>query len=83
MPSMDLFERQSDAYREEVLPKRVRGRVAIEAASGFGWARYVGLEGAVIAMTGFGASAPGEVLFRKFGFTKEHVADVMKNVLRG
>lgn len=83
MPSMDLFERQSDAYREEVLPKRVRGRVAIEAASGFGWARYVGLEGAVVAMTGFGASAPGEVLFRKFGFTKEHVADVMKNVLRG
>ena len=81
MPSMDLFEHQSEAYREEVLPKCVGGRVAVEAASAFGWARYVGLEGAVVSMTGFGASAPGEVLFRKFGFTKEHVADVMKRVL--
>ena len=83
MPSMELFEEQSGAYRESVLPRAVRARVAIEAASGFGWERYVGLDGAVVAMTGFGASAPGDVLFRKFGFTKEHVAEVMKKVLRG
>lgn len=83
MPSMELFEEQSGAYRESILPRAVRARVAIEAASGFGWERYVGLDGAVVAMTGFGASAPGDVLFRKFGFTKEHVAEVMKKVLRG
>ena len=83
MPSMELFEEQNDAYHESVLPRAVRARVAIEAASGFGWERYVGLDGAVVAMTGFGASAPGDILFRKFGFTKDHVAEVMKKVLRG
>ncbi|MGP1585583.1 MAG: transketolase [Schwartzia sp. (in: firmicutes)] len=81
MPSMDLFERQSAAYREDVLPRSVRARVAVEAATDFGWARYVGLDGDVVAMTGFGASAPGETLFKKFGFTKETVSDAMKKVL--
>ena len=56
--------------------------MAVEAAAGFGWARYVGLDGDVVAMTGFGASAPGEMLFEKFGFTKEKVAEAMKKVLR-
>lgn len=82
MPSMDLFDRQSEAYQEEILPRCVRARVAVEAAAGFGWAHYVGLDGAVVAMTGFGASAPGETLFKKFGFTKEKVAEAMKKVLR-
>ena len=64
------------------MPRSVRARVAVEAAAGFGWARYVGLDGDVVAMTGFGASAPGEMLFEKFGFTKEKVAEAMKKVLR-
>ena len=81
IPSMDLFDSQSEAYREEVLPRGVRARVAVEAATDFGWARYVGLDGDVVSMTGYGASAPGERLFEKFGFTKEKVSDAMKKVL--
>ncbi len=81
MPSTDLFDRQDETYRESVLPKAVRARVAIEALSGFGWEKYVGLDGAVIAMTGFGASAPGGALFRKFGFTVEHVVETVRKVL--
>ncbi len=82
MPSMDLFENQNDTYKEEILPHNVRARVAVEAAAGFGWERYVGLDGAVVAMTGFGASAPGEQLFKKFGFTGDKVAEAMKKILR-
>lgn len=81
MPCMDLFEQQSDAYKESILPKHVRARVAVEALSGFGWERYVGLDGAVVCMHGFGASAPGPVLFKKFGFTTEHVVEVTKKVV--
>lgn len=73
MPCMDLFEIQDTEYKERVLPKAVRRRVAVEALCGFGWDRYVGLDGAVIAMNGFGASAPAEQLFERFGFTVEHV----------
>lgn len=80
MPCMDLFEEQSREYRESVLPKEVRKRVAVEALGSFGWGRYVGLDGAVIAMEGFGASAPAEQLFEKFGFTAEHVVDVVKEL---
>ena len=82
MPSMDLFENQNDTYKEEILPHNVRARVAVEAAADFGWERYVGLDGAVVAMTGFGASAPGEQLFKKFGFTGDKVAEAMKKILR-
>jgi len=81
MPCTDLFEQQSDAYKESILPKNVRARVAVEALSGFGWERYVGLDGAVVCMHGFGASAPGPVLFKKFGFTTEHVVEVAKKVV--
>ncbi len=81
MPSMELFDHQDATYRESVLPGGVRARVAIEALSGFGWEKYVGLDGAVIAMPGFGASAPGGTLFRKFGFTKEHVVETVKRLL--
>ena len=82
MPCMDLFAQQEDAYKESVLPKKIRARVAVEAGVGFGWSRYVGLDGAVVDMRGFGASAPQAVLFRKFGFTKEHVAEVMREVIK-
>ncbi|MDO5407072.1 MAG: transketolase [Eubacteriales bacterium] len=82
MPSMDLFEQQSAEYREIVLPKAVRSRVAVEALSGFGWERYVGLDGAAVTMQGFGASAPANLLFEKFGFTAEHVAETVKQVVR-
>lgn len=81
MPCMDLFERQSDEYKEKILPKKVRARVAVEAAANFGWGSYVGLDGATVTMPGFGASAPAGVLFKKFGFTKENVAKVMESVL--
>ena len=81
MPCVDLFEQQSDDYKESVLPKNVRARVAIEAASDFGWQKYVGLDGATVTMHGFGASAPAGTLFKKFGFTVENVVDTFKKTL--
>lgn len=69
MPSWELFERQSQAYRDAVLPPAVTARVAVEQASTFGWERYVGLTGMTIVMTTFGASAPLKELTTKFGFT--------------
>lgn len=81
MPCMELFAAQDEDYRERVLPRAVRARVAVEAASGFGWGRYVGLDGSAVTMEGFGASAPADVLFRKYGFTVENVARVMKDVI--
>lgn len=80
IPCMDLFEEQSKEYKESVLPNAVRKRVAIEALSGFGWERYTGLDGAVVAMKGFGASAPQNLLFKKFGFTVENVVKVAKGL---
>ena len=82
MPSMDLFEQQSDDYKESVLPRSVRKRVAVEALSGFGWERYTGLDGAVISMQSFGASAPAGLLFKKFGFTAEHVVETVEKILK-
>lgn len=75
MPSWLLFEEQSDEYKEGVLPKRVTKRLAIEAANPLGWHKYVGSEGKVIAMEGFGDSGPGEELFEKFGFTVDNVVE--------
>ncbi len=80
MPSMDVFEAQSDEYKEEVLPKAVRRRVAIEALSDFGWGRYVGLDGAYVTMHGFGASAPAAQLFKHFGFTVDHVVETVEKL---
>ncbi|MBQ9365286.1 MAG: transketolase [Schwartzia sp.] len=82
MPSMEIFEAQDAAYRESVLPSDVRARVAVEALSGFGWEKYVGLDGGIVAMTSFGSSAPGGTLFKKFGFTVENVVQAVKNVLK-
>lgn len=81
MPSWELFERQPQTYRETVLPPSVRARVSIEAAAPFGWERYVGFEGAIIGVADFGASAPGPVLMREFGFTPEHVVETAKRSL--
>jgi transketolase len=73
MPSWEIFERQTDAYKEEVLPRNIRARVAVEQASTFGWSQYVGFTGRVIGMRTFGASAPLKELQKKFGFTLETV----------
>lgn len=81
IPSMDVFESQSAEYRESVLPKKVRARVAVEAATDFGWGKYVGLDGAYVTMKGFGASAPADTLFKKFGFTTENVVATVKGIL--
>lgn len=81
MPSMDLFEMQSEAYREEVLPKSVRRRVGIEAYNELGWGRYIGLDGEMISMKGFGASAPANELFEHFGFTVENIVKTAKDLM--
>ncbi|HIS03249.1 MAG TPA: transketolase [Candidatus Pullichristensenella avicola] len=81
MPSFELFEAQSDEYKESVMPKAVRARVAVEAAATFGWHKYVGLDGAVIGLDRFGASAPYKILFQEFGFTAENVAATAKKVI--
>ena len=81
MPSMDLFEKQSKEYKEEILPKAVRSRVVIEAASDFGWGKYIGLDGAYINMDSFGASGPADKVFEKFGFTVDNVVKTVKSVL--
>lgn len=82
MPSMDVFEQQSQEYKEEILPKNVRARVAVEALSGFGWDKYTGLNGEIISMKSFGASAPGNLLFEHFGITTEAVVAAVKKTLQ-
>ena len=81
MPSMDEFEKQSEEYKQSVLPNSCRKRVAVEALSDFGWYRYVGLDGKVVGMTGFGASGPAGQLFEKCGFNVENVVNTVKSVL--
>jgi transketolase len=78
MPCWELFDRQPDEYRDEVLPRHVRARVAIEQASTLGWERYVGDGGAVVGMHTFGASAPLKQVLTKFGFTPERVVQVAR-----
>jgi transketolase len=81
MPSWELFERQSDDYRQSVLPPGVSARVAVEQASPFGWDRYTGPKGAVIAMHSFGSSAPLKDLQRRFGFTPDAVIEAARSQL--
>jgi 1-acyl-sn-glycerol-3-phosphate acyltransferase len=78
MPSWELFEHQSPEYRESVLPSAVKARVAVEQAAAFGWSQYVGLDGVVIGMKTFGASAPLKELQKKFGFTVDAVVQAAK-----
>ena len=81
MPCWELFEDQDQAYRDQVLPPGVMARLAVEAASSFGWSRWVGEHGKVVSRDDFGASAPGEVVLEKFGFTPENVADRARALL--
>lgn len=81
MPSWDIFEHQTQEYRDSVLPPMVKARVAIEQASTFGWERYVGNSGRVIGMQTFGASAPLKELQKEFGFEPERVVLVAKEIL--
>ncbi|WOQ71988.1 transketolase [Bacillus stratosphericus] len=78
LPAWDRFDEQSDEYKESVLPKAVRARVAIEMGASFGWERYTGLDGDVIAIDKFGASAPGETIIEKYGFTVSNVVSRVK-----
>ena len=80
MPCVDLFEEQTEEYKASVLPKDVRKRVAVEALSGFGWEKYVGLDGKTVTMKSFGASAPYSKLFPYFGFTVENVVNTVKSL---
>lgn len=81
MPCADVFDRQDNAYKEKVLPKAVRRRIAIEAGSADFWYKYVGLDGAVIAMTSFGESAPASKLFPYYGFSLENLLAKSKEIL--
>jgi transketolase len=78
MPSWELFEKQSQMYRDSVLPPSVSARVVVEAASSFGWAQYAGSDGAILAMHTFGTSAPLQQLLKRYGFTEEHVVVAAK-----
>ncbi|MBO0450695.1 transketolase [Candidatus Enterococcus murrayae] len=80
LPSFDLFEAQDEAYKESVLPKSVTKRVAIEAASPFGWERYIGSEGKMIGIDHFGASAPGDYVLEQFGFTVGNVVNTFNEL---
>ena len=81
MPCVELFEEQSDSYKNDVLPSHVRKRMVVEAAEGFGWHKYIGLDGATVTMDSFGASAPGGTCMEKFGFTVENVVEKAKELL--
>jgi transketolase len=81
MPCSERFDAQPATYREAVLPKAVRARLAVEAAQGDGWYKYVGLDGAVIGMTSFGASAPADALMAQFGFTAANVVATAEALL--
>jgi transketolase len=81
MPSWEIFEQQSEEYRDTVLPPSVKARVAVEQASSFGWERYVGTSGLMNCMKTFGASAPLKELQKKFGFEPDHVVDTARNLL--
>jgi transketolase len=82
MPSWELFEENDADYKKEVLPPQVTARLAVEAGIPMGWERYVGLSGQVVGMTGFGASAPGNTVLAKFGFTAENVAARAEEMLK-
>jgi transketolase len=80
-PSWELFEKQSKAYRESILPSKIKIRLAVEAGASLGWERYVGLEGKIIGIDHFGASAPYKIIFEKFGFTVDNIFKEAKTLL--
>lgn len=81
LPCWERFEEQDAAYKEQILPRAITARVGIEAGARLGWDRYVGLDGAVVCMESFGASAPGDTVLREFGFTPENVVEQARKVL--
>jgi len=81
LPSRERFEAQDAAYRDAVLPPTLRARVVVEAAATFGWHRYAGEHGEIIGIDRFGASAPGDVVMKEFGFTPERVAEAARRSL--
>jgi transketolase len=81
MPSWELFAAKEEVYRESVLPKSIKRRVTVEAASSLGWQRWAGDEGTIIGIDHYGASAPGEEILMKFGFTAEHVTSAALRLL--
>ena len=81
MPCTERFDKQDEQYKESVLPKQVRRRLAVEASIEGFWERYVGLDGKVIGMNSFGESAPASVLFKYFGFTVGNVTETARNML--
>ncbi|HON60011.1 MAG TPA: transketolase [Smithella sp.] len=81
LPSWEIFDRQPAEYRESVFPAKVSARVAVEAGIRLGWEHYTGLSGKIIGMETFGASAPGPVLYEKFGFTVENIVEAAKTLL--
>jgi transketolase len=80
-PSWELFEATDAAYKESVFPTKLRKRLAVEAGIRQGWDRYIGLDGQMICMHGYGASAPANILFKEFGFTVENIVNTAKNML--
>ena len=82
LPSWKRFEAQDAAYRESVLPRAARKRLAVEALVPLGWERYAGDEGAIVGIDRFGASAPGEEIMPHFGFTVERVTEICRKVVR-
>jgi transketolase len=81
MPSWELFDAQSKAYRARVLPPSVKKRIAVEAASPFGWERYIGDAGTTLTMGGFGASGPANKLAEHFGFTVANLTTLINDYL--
>lgn len=81
MPCADIFDRQSEEYRESVLPNGVRARVAIEAGCSMSWYKYIGLDGETVTIDHFGASAPAGILFKEFGFTVENVVSAVERTM--
>ncbi|MDD4873790.1 MAG: transketolase C-terminal domain-containing protein, partial [Dehalococcoidales bacterium] len=82
LPSWELFEAQTREYRDTVLPPVIKARISIEAATIFGWERYVGTEGIAIGIDRFGASAPSDILYEQFGFTADRVVSEALRLLR-
>ena len=81
MPSSEVFEKQDPTYQQQVMPGSIRARLAIEAAGHFGWGRYIGLDGDIVCMPGYGASGPAPKVFEKFGFTVENVVEHARKLM--
>ena len=78
MPCFEEFEKQTEEYKQSVLPKEIKARVCVEAGCPYSWYKYAGTDGEIVGMTSFGASAPAGVLFPHFGFTVENIVEKAK-----